>query len=114
MSPPQCLYDALVSNSRVPACFSAKACGYARVRDQGIVKALGRGHCKSAELVSDGNSKFRGWLDDLLDSAWEGCQNSDVLIESPSAIAGYRDHDCYEGESVGSLLESSRGRAYAA
>jgi len=33
--------------------------------------------------------KFRGWLDDLLDSAWEGCQNTDVLIESPSAIAGY-------------------------
>ncbi|GAA5860234.1 hypothetical protein JCM3774_000351 [Rhodotorula dairenensis] len=40
-------------------------------------------------FMKEAVSKFRGWLDDLLDSAWEGCQNSDVLIESPSAIAGY-------------------------
>jgi UDP:flavonoid glycosyltransferase YjiC (YdhE family) len=33
-------------------------------------------------------SKFRGWLDDLLQSAWEGCQGTDVLIESPSTMAG--------------------------
>ncbi|GAA5901774.1 sterol 3-beta-glucosyltransferase [Sporobolomyces salmoneus] len=40
-------------------------------------------------FMKEAIGKFRGWLDDLLDSAWEGCQNSDVLIESPSAIAGY-------------------------
>ncbi|EME80828.1 glycosyltransferase family 1 protein, partial [Pseudocercospora fijiensis CIRAD86] len=34
------------------------------------------------------NTKFRGWLDDLLQSAWDACQNSDLLIESPSAMAG--------------------------
>ncbi|KAF7192759.1 Sterol 3-beta-glucosyltransferase [Pseudocercospora fuligena] len=34
------------------------------------------------------NTKFRGWLDDLLQSAWMACQNSDLLIESPSAMAG--------------------------
>ncbi|GAA6061722.1 hypothetical protein JCM10212_004954 [Sporobolomyces blumeae] len=40
-------------------------------------------------FMKEAIGKFRGWLDDLLDSAWEGCQNTDVLIESPSAIAGY-------------------------
>ncbi|GAA6009840.1 hypothetical protein JCM11491_000834 [Sporobolomyces phaffii] len=40
-------------------------------------------------FMKEAIGKFRGWLDDLLDSAWEGCQGSDVLIESPSAIAGY-------------------------
>ncbi|QSS63499.1 UDP-glucose:sterol glycosyltransferase [Histoplasma capsulatum] len=34
------------------------------------------------------SSKFRGWIDDLLSSAWTSCQNSDILIESPSAMAG--------------------------
>ncbi|KAL8345659.1 hypothetical protein RB601_005620 [Gaeumannomyces tritici] len=33
-------------------------------------------------------SKFRGWLDELLASCWEACQGSDLLIESPSAMAG--------------------------
>ncbi|KAF8344165.1 uncharacterized protein EI90DRAFT_3149570 [Cantharellus anzutake] len=32
--------------------------------------------------------KFRGWLDDLLKTSWEACQNTDVLIESPSAMGG--------------------------
>lgn len=36
----------------------------------------------------EANSMFRGWLDDLLSSAWTACQGSDVLIESPSAMAG--------------------------
>ncbi|GAA5830538.1 hypothetical protein JCM11251_002507 [Rhodosporidiobolus azoricus] len=40
-------------------------------------------------FMKEAVGRFRGWLDDLLDSAWKGCQNSDVLIESPSAIAGY-------------------------
>ncbi|KAI6474496.1 Sterol 3-beta-glucosyltransferase [Pyricularia oryzae] len=33
-------------------------------------------------------SKFRGWLDELLSSCWQACQGSDLLIESPSAMAG--------------------------
>lgn len=32
--------------------------------------------------------QFRGWLDDLLNSSWEACQNTDLLIESPSAMGG--------------------------
>lgn len=31
---------------------------------------------------------FRQWLDDLLNDAWDACQDADVLIESPSAMAG--------------------------
>jgi sterol 3beta-glucosyltransferase len=33
-------------------------------------------------------SKFRGWIDDLLITAWDACQDTDLLIESPSAMAG--------------------------
>lgn len=40
------------------------------------------------KFISETNSKFRGWLDDLLISAWEACQDAEVLIESPSAMAG--------------------------
>ncbi|KAK0625174.1 glycosyltransferase family 1 protein [Bombardia bombarda] len=39
-------------------------------------------------FLKEANSKFRGWLDDLLASAWKACQGSDLLIESPSAMAG--------------------------
>lgn len=39
-------------------------------------------------FLREANSKFRGWLDELLNSAWEACQGSDLLIESPSAMAG--------------------------
>lgn len=31
---------------------------------------------------------MRGWLDDLLATSWKACQGSDLLIESPSAMAG--------------------------
>lgn len=40
------------------------------------------------KFISETNSKFRGWLDDLLVSAWKACEGSEVLIESPSAMAG--------------------------
>lgn len=40
------------------------------------------------KFISETNSKFRGWLDNLLQSAWDACQGSDLLIESPSAMAG--------------------------
>lgn len=39
-------------------------------------------------FMREASSRFRGWLDELLASAWEACQGSDLLIESPSAMAG--------------------------
>ncbi|PWN32538.1 UDP-Glycosyltransferase/glycogen phosphorylase [Meira miltonrushii] len=39
-------------------------------------------------FVRESVTKFRGWLDDLLLSCWHACQGTDVIIESPSAIAG--------------------------
>ncbi|KAG1866385.1 hypothetical protein C8R48DRAFT_704904 [Suillus tomentosus] len=39
-------------------------------------------------FLKEGMSKFRGWIDDLLKTAWEACQGTDILIESPSAMAG--------------------------
>ncbi|KAJ5629082.1 hypothetical protein N7490_011310 [Penicillium lividum] len=39
-------------------------------------------------FLREASSKFRGWIDDLLTSAWSSCQGSDLLIESPSAMAG--------------------------
>ncbi|KAF2422412.1 hypothetical protein EJ08DRAFT_653109 [Tothia fuscella] len=42
----------------------------------------------SYSFMKVATAKFRGWLDDLLESAWEACQGSDLLIESPSAMCG--------------------------
>jgi sterol 3beta-glucosyltransferase len=39
-------------------------------------------------FLREASLKFRGWIDDLLSSAWKSCQDSDLLIESPSAMAG--------------------------
>ncbi|KAI3319875.1 glycosyltransferase family 1 protein [Xylariaceae sp. AK1471] len=39
-------------------------------------------------FLREANSKFRGWLDGLLESAYDACKGSDLLIESPSAMAG--------------------------
>lgn len=39
-------------------------------------------------FLREASLKFRGWIDELLSSAWESCQDSDILIESPSAMAG--------------------------
>ncbi|PWY91005.1 sterol 3-beta-glucosyltransferase, partial [Aspergillus heteromorphus CBS 117.55] len=39
-------------------------------------------------FLKEASLKFRGWIDDLLSSAWRACQDSDLLIESPSAMAG--------------------------
>ncbi|XP_044717687.1 GRAM domain-containing protein [Hirsutella rhossiliensis] len=39
-------------------------------------------------FLREANSTFRGWLDELLDSAYHACEGSDLLIESPSAMAG--------------------------
>ncbi|RDB29507.1 Sterol 3-beta-glucosyltransferase [Hypsizygus marmoreus] len=43
----------------------------------------------TVSFLKEGLLKFRGWLDDLLKTSWEACQNTDVLIESPSAMGGY-------------------------
>ncbi|KKY28171.1 putative udp-glucose:sterol glycosyltransferase [Phaeomoniella chlamydospora] len=39
-------------------------------------------------FLKEASAKFRTWIDDLLSSAWEACKDSDLLIESPSAMAG--------------------------
>lgn len=42
----------------------------------------------SVSFLRDAASKFRSWIDELLQTAWEACQGTDVLIEAPSAMAG--------------------------
>lgn len=39
-------------------------------------------------FLREASSKFRGWIDELLLSGWQACQDSDILIESPSAMGG--------------------------
>ena len=39
-------------------------------------------------FLKEASVKFRSWIDELLSSAWAACQDSDLLIESPSAMAG--------------------------
>ncbi|OCT47410.1 Sterol 3-beta-glucosyltransferase [Cladophialophora carrionii] len=39
-------------------------------------------------FLREASAKFRTWIDELLSSAWSACQDSDLLIESPSAMAG--------------------------
>ncbi|KAI4204739.1 MAG: hypothetical protein LQ346_001563 [Caloplaca aetnensis] len=39
-------------------------------------------------FLREASLKFRGWIDELLSSAWSACRESDILIESPSAMAG--------------------------
>lgn len=42
----------------------------------------------TVSFLKEGLNKFRGWLDDLLQSSWLACQGSELLIESPSAMGG--------------------------
>lgn len=42
----------------------------------------------SVGFIKEASSKFRSWITELLDSSWEACQGADLLIESPSAMAG--------------------------
>ncbi|KAG8529246.1 uncharacterized protein KY384_005881 [Bacidia gigantensis] len=39
-------------------------------------------------FLREASVKFRSWIDELLSSAWKACQDTDILIESPSAMAG--------------------------
>lgn len=42
----------------------------------------------TVSFLREGVAKFRGWLDDLLATSWSACQGCDLLIESPSTMAG--------------------------
>ncbi len=42
----------------------------------------------SITFLKDAMGKFKKWIDELLQSSWEACQDTDILIESPSAMAG--------------------------
>lgn len=39
-------------------------------------------------LLREASTHFRGWIKELLASSWKACQGLDILIESPSAMAG--------------------------
>ncbi|KAI8150281.1 hypothetical protein BJV82DRAFT_662362 [Fennellomyces sp. T-0311] len=42
----------------------------------------------SYSFVKDGSKFFYTWFEKLLETAWEACQGTDLLIESPSAMVG--------------------------
>lgn len=42
----------------------------------------------SYSFIKEAKAKFKSWIDDLLVTSWKACQNTDVLIESPSSIGG--------------------------
>ncbi|THV05295.1 UDP-Glycosyltransferase/glycogen phosphorylase [Dendrothele bispora CBS 962.96] len=42
----------------------------------------------SPEFFKKSLANFRPWLDQLLLDSWEACKDADVLLESPSAMAG--------------------------
>ena len=39
-------------------------------------------------FLKEASNTFRSWIDELLTSGWQACQDSDILIESPSAMGG--------------------------
>ncbi|GMM28345.1 sterol 3-beta-glucosyltransferase [Martiniozyma asiatica (nom. inval.)] len=39
-------------------------------------------------FIKEAKLKFRSWIDELLVTSWAACQDTDVLIESPSSIGG--------------------------
>lgn len=42
----------------------------------------------SVSFIREGLSKFSSFLEDLLNTSWEACQGTDVLIGTPSSMAG--------------------------
>ncbi|RCK59095.1 Sterol 3-beta-glucosyltransferase [Candida viswanathii] len=42
----------------------------------------------SVGFLKDAQKKFKSWIATLLTTSWKACQGSDILIESPSAMAG--------------------------
>ncbi|KAF1963360.1 sterol 3-beta-glucosyltransferase [Byssothecium circinans] len=64
-------------------------------------------------FMREANSKFRGWLDDVCRSAWRACQGADLLIESPSAMAGIHIAEALEIPYFRAFtMPWSRTRAY--
>ncbi|KAJ3273334.1 Sterol 3-beta-glucosyltransferase [Terramyces sp. JEL0728] len=39
-------------------------------------------------FIREALNKFTGWIDELLDSCYDACQGTDLLIESPTAFGG--------------------------
>ena len=39
-------------------------------------------------FIREGLKKFRGWVEELLESCWTSCQGTDMIIESPTAFGG--------------------------
>lgn len=42
----------------------------------------------SLAFIKEASLKFKGWINELLQTAWFACQGADILIESPSSMAG--------------------------
>lgn len=42
----------------------------------------------SVAFLKEAKAKFSSWITDLLSSSWDACQDTDILIESPSAMGG--------------------------
>lgn len=42
----------------------------------------------SVAFLKEAHAKFKDWILSLLETSWEACQGADLLIESPSAMAG--------------------------
>ncbi|KAI5948770.1 ATG26 [Candida theae] len=42
----------------------------------------------SVTFLKDAQAKFKDWIAKLLTTSWQACQGADILIESPSAMAG--------------------------
>ncbi|KAL4926840.1 UDP-glucose:sterol glycosyltransferase [Aspergillus undulatus] len=67
----------------------------------------------TVSFLKEASSRFGGWVDELLTSAWKACQGSDLLIESPSAMAGIHIAEALEIPYFrGFTMPWSRTRAY--
>lgn len=53
-----------------------------------LMKIMGEHGKFSVSFVREAASRFRSWIDELLSTSWTACQGSDIIIESPSAMAG--------------------------
>lgn len=42
----------------------------------------------TVSFLREAKAKFKGWINELLQTSWEACKDADVLIESPSAMSG--------------------------
>ncbi|CAK9436451.1 uncharacterized protein LODBEIA_P10090 [Lodderomyces beijingensis] len=57
--------------------------------DPGELMSFMVGHSTmSVSFLKDAQAKFKNWIKKLLTTSWEACQGTEILIESPSAMAG--------------------------